>query len=60
MRCLWFRRASRGLVIDLLKEIPHVGQKVNWDEFTMEILDMDGARIDKILVYRSAVGDEEE
>ncbi len=49
-----------GLVIDLLKEIPHVGQKVNWDEFTMEILDMDGARIDKILVYRSAVGDEEE
>lgn len=49
-----------GLVIALLNEIPHVGQKVSWDEFTLEILDMDGARIDKILVSRSAVGDEEE
>ena len=49
-----------GLVIDLLKEIPHVGQKVSWDEFTFEIMDMDGARVDKILVCRSAVGDEEE
>ena len=49
-----------GLVIALLNEIPHVGQKVSWDEFTLEILDMDGARVDKILVSRSAVGDEEE
>ena len=49
-----------GLVIDLLNEIPHVGQKVSWDEFTFEIMDMDGARVDKILVCRSAVGDEEE
>lgn len=49
-----------GLVIDLLNEIPHVGQKVSWDEFTFEIMDMDGARVDKILVCKSAVGDEEE
>jgi len=39
-----------GLMIALLKEIPHVGQKVEWDDFTFEIMDMDGARVDKILI----------
>ncbi len=41
-----------GLLIDILKEIPHAGQVVTWDEFRFEIMDMDGARIDKILVVR--------
>ena len=39
-----------GLMIALLKEIPHVGQKVEWDDYTFEIMDMDGARVDKILI----------
>ena len=39
-----------GLMIALLKEIPHVGQNVEWDDFTFEIMDMDGARVDKILI----------
>lgn len=41
-----------GLLIDILNEIPHAGQIVTWDEFRFEIMDMDGARIDKILVIR--------
>lgn len=41
-----------GLLIAILNEIPHAGQIVTWDEFRFEIMDMDGARIDKILVIR--------
>lgn len=41
-----------GLLIAILNEIPHAGQIVTWDEFRFEIMDMDGARIDKILVVR--------
>lgn len=39
-----------GLVLDNLEHIPHPGEKFRWNKFTFEILDMDGARIDKILV----------
>ena len=30
--------------------IPATGEKLEWNGFTFEIVDMDGARIDKILV----------
>ena len=30
--------------------IPQTGEKLHWNRFTLEIVDMDGARIDKILV----------
>jgi putative hemolysin len=33
--------------------IPHAGDKCNWDDFIFEVLDMDGNRIDKILVTRA-------
>lgn len=46
-----------GLLIDILKEIPHAGQVVTWDEFRFEIMDMDGARIDKILVVRQGAAE---
>ena len=39
-----------GLILDLLQHIPHTGEKVDWKDFTFEIVDMDGARIDKVLV----------
>ena len=39
-----------GLVLELLQHIPQSGEAVSWKDFTFEIVDMDGARIDKILV----------
>lgn len=41
-----------GLIIALRNEIPHIGEKVAWNMFTFEIVDMDGARIDKVLVEK--------
>jgi putative hemolysin len=38
-----------GLILDLMERIPNPGDKVEWMDFTFEIMDMDGARIDKIL-----------
>ena len=39
-----------GLILDLLGHIPATGEKLEWCGFSFEIVDMDGARIDKILV----------
>jgi putative hemolysin len=39
-----------GLILELLRNIPKEGQKIVWNNFTFEIMDMDGARIDKVLV----------
>lgn len=38
-----------GLILDKLCHIPEVGETVEWKQFHFEVLDMDGARIDKIL-----------
>lgn len=40
-----------GFILHTLERIPHVGDKVEWKGFTFEIIDMDGHRIDKILVH---------
>jgi len=42
-----------GLILDELKNIPRVGEKIKWAGFEFEVMDMDGARIDKVLVSRS-------
>ena len=42
-----------GLIIDILEEIPTEGQIVRWHDFTFEIMDMDAARIDKVLVKKN-------
>ena len=42
-----------GLIIDILEEIPKEGQKIKWHDFTFEIMDMDAARIDKVLVVEN-------
>ena len=38
-----------GLILDELGHIPEVGEVVEWKQFRFEVLDMDGARIDKVL-----------
>lgn len=39
-----------GLILHLLRRVPNTGDTLNWLNFEIEILDMDGARIDKVLV----------
>ena len=41
-----------GLLLHQLEHIPAVGEKLFWKEFGFEIMDMDGMRIDKILITR--------
>lgn len=40
-----------GLILHNLERIPHVTDKLSWKGFEFEIIDMDGHRIDKILVH---------
>lgn len=42
-----------GLVLEQLEHIPQTGEAITWNNFRIEIVDMDGARIDKILVTTS-------
>ena len=42
-----------GFVLHELEHIPATGEKFEWRDFTLEIIDMDGQRIDKILVVLS-------
>jgi putative hemolysin len=39
-----------GLIMARLNRIPHVGDKVALGEFSLEVIDMDGRRIDKVLI----------
>ena len=39
-----------GLIFALTSKIPKEGEKINWKNFTFEIMDMDSIRIDKVLV----------
>jgi putative hemolysin len=39
-----------GFVLHELEHIPSTGESFNWRDFSFEIIDMDGQRIDKILV----------
>lgn len=41
-----------GLLLDLLQHVPRTGEKVRWLHFEIEVVDMDGARIDKLLVKK--------
>jgi putative hemolysin len=41
-----------GLVLNLLDHIPNVGEKATWKGLELEVIDMDGVKIDKILVKR--------
>jgi len=39
-----------GLVLEKMGTIPRAGDKCRWDGCTLEVVDMDGNRIDKVLV----------
>lgn len=39
-----------GLIMTELSFIPKEGQKLKWNNFEFEVLDMDGAKIDKVMV----------
>lgn len=41
-----------GLILDILERIPVEAEKLRWKDFEIEIVDMDAARIDKVLVRR--------
>lgn len=48
-----------GLILERLEHIPHSGESITWNGFSFEVVDMDGARIDKVLVnYCPACDDE--
>lgn len=42
-----------GLIIEQIKHIPVSGERAEWNGFGFEIADMDGARIDKVIVSLS-------
>ncbi|HEX9371807.1 MAG TPA: hemolysin family protein [Roseiflexaceae bacterium] len=39
-----------GFVLALLGRIPRAGERVQWQGYTFEVVDMDGRRIDKVLL----------
>ncbi|HLP49769.1 MAG TPA: hemolysin family protein [Chitinophagales bacterium] len=39
-----------GLILNELEKIPRPGDRLSWQCFDIEVMDMDGARIDKILL----------
>ncbi|MCF8448672.1 MAG: hemolysin family protein [Taibaiella sp.] len=41
-----------GLILDKLDKIPKTGDKLEWNGFEFEVIDMDGLRIDKLMIKR--------
>ncbi|MDR2083791.1 MAG: hemolysin family protein [Bacteroidales bacterium] len=41
-----------GLILDVLEKIPKAGDKFQWNGFEFQIVDMDAARIDKVMVTK--------
>lgn len=41
-----------GFVLHILGELPKTGEVIKWNNFSLEVIDMDGMRIDKILIKR--------
>ena len=53
MECLYtnhYYNTLSGLILKILEHIPQTGEKLTWYNFEFEIVDMDAARIDKVLV----------
>lgn len=42
-----------GLIIEHMKRIPRSGDSMTWNGLRLEIVDMDGARIDKVMVTKT-------
>lgn len=44
-----------GFIMHILKDLPDTGEQVAWNQFNFEVVDMDGMRIDKIIVKKNDV-----
>ncbi len=42
-----------GMMLHLLGHIPQAGEAAQWEQWRLEVVDMDGRRIDKVLAARS-------
>jgi putative hemolysin len=47
-----------GMVMLLLGRLPGTGDSVDWEGWRFEVVDLDGKRVDKLLVQRTGEGDE--
>jgi putative hemolysin len=41
-----------GLMLHLTGRIPAIAEKIEWEGYFLEVVDMDGMRIDKILITK--------
>ena len=48
-----------GMVIARFGRIPHVGESFDWQGWRFEVVDLDGARVDKLLISRASDLDDE-
>ena len=39
-----------GMVMDTLGRVPAEGDRLEWEGYPFEVLDMDGRRVDKVLI----------
>jgi putative hemolysin len=42
-----------GLILNRLGRVPAIGDKIQWDAYEIEVVDMDGLRIDKVLITKT-------
>ncbi|MET0807921.1 MAG: hemolysin family protein [Pseudoxanthomonas sp.] len=49
-----------GLVIEQFGRIPHVGEHLEWAGWRIEVVDLDGARIDKLLLQKISEDEDDE
>jgi putative hemolysin len=42
-----------GLLLHVASHMPSLGEKFKWNQYELEVVDMDGMRIDKILITRT-------
>ena len=49
---------AAGMVIAHYGRIPHAGEHFDWEGWRIEVVDLDGARIDKLLISRALSGGE--
>jgi putative hemolysin len=47
-----------GLIMMQLGRMPRTTDRIDWEGWTFEIMDMDGTRIDKVLASRNTTIDE--
>ncbi len=47
-----------GMILAQTGNIPSVGDKVVWNDYIFEVVDMDSIRIDKVLVYKNQTEEE--